>query len=265
MARRSCRPTSNGNRYGRRIASAGPPSGAYARINFSEVRNENLMPCHLCPGVSRRRKPRTGRRSGPETVGRQRLARYLAANRRRLCKCRYSATLRISVRIRSPWKMARAVGSRALVSRHQTPRGGWFVARRPSSRRCAAARSRSRKRTAVMGFPKKNCSPGSTPSTRTAFVDCAPPSCCLAVPGAASRSVDELGDSVTNRRGSDGPPGACLAPAGPLNPRVIRPKPYHLLLPFRLCSGICASEASRDHAGIVNWTGDVAVCAAYSG
>jgi hypothetical protein len=69
MARRTCRPTPDANHNSRRIASAGPPNGSYACINFNEVRDENLMSCHLRPSGGRRRKPRTGERARPETVG----------------------------------------------------------------------------------------------------------------------------------------------------------------------------------------------------
>jgi hypothetical protein len=44
-----------------------------------------------------------------------------------------------------------------------------------------------------------------------------------------------------------------LAPAGPLNVPVIPPKPYHLLLPVRVVSEICASDASRDQTASVSW------------
>lgn len=42
MARRTCRPPPHANHYGRRIASADPPSDSYARINSSEVRMKTL-------------------------------------------------------------------------------------------------------------------------------------------------------------------------------------------------------------------------------
>jgi hypothetical protein len=97
--------------------------------------NENVIHRHRS-GANGHRKPRTSERARSETVGRQRLARYHAAERGRLCKHRLNdATLPISIRILSRWKMARPVGSRTLVptAKHQEvggslqgggPRGG---------------------------------------------------------------------------------------------------------------------------------------------
>src|SRR5258708_37790522 len=49
-------------------APAGLPDRTYARINFNEVRNENLVPRQRCSGASGRRRPRAGDRAGAETA-----------------------------------------------------------------------------------------------------------------------------------------------------------------------------------------------------